>query len=599
MRMFTLTRKNNTKRTCMRIVHVCFFSVVLFILNCSVAHAASLVVSPNTGNFNVGDTFPVSVYAVSSDQALNALSGRINYPADKLTVVSVSKSSSIVNFWTIDPGEYASEPGVIRFEGVVLNPGYKGSRGSIFSITFKVKSQGSASVNFLSASILANDGKGTNILSSVRDGSYVLGPVGSESTTEETGKGLPLAPQVISSTHPSGFDWYSINKASFAWSLAPDTTGVSYLVDNKPTTNPGTSSKGMVSLYSTDTLDDGTWYLHVRTRNEKGWGSITHFRFQIDTLAPTRLVITELDKSTKMSPRARFMFESDDTSSGIKEYEIEIGTNYGTTWFESSTTIYETPALPPGEHTMTVTAKDRAGNSLKQKITFTITGLPIPKITEYSGVVNEGEPIIIKGTTLPNYDVVLSLSAENSSQAGSKVFYSSKNKEGVVFETTTQARADGTFTIVLSERFRADTYVISAKASNKDGAASESSDPVIVVIKADGLFAGLLGSGGFFIPILILVILLAFMLAFIWYKMRLMKYKISHELKDTEHLLARSFDILSEDAETLKRATLMSGADENEKRLILQHSRDIQDAEKIIASRMETMKEGLDALNDK
>jgi hypothetical protein len=90
-------------------------------------------VSPNAGNYNVGDLFTLSVYATSPDQYFNALSGRINFPADKLTIVSVSKVSTVVNFWTIDPGEYINEVGVIRFEGVVLNPGYKGNRGNIFS----------------------------------------------------------------------------------------------------------------------------------------------------------------------------------------------------------------------------------------------------------------------------------------------------------------------------------------------------------------------------------------------------------------------------------------------------------------------------------
>ncbi len=576
----------------------CVFAVFCFFVAPHYSFAASLLVSPNSGNYNVGDSFSVSIYTTSTEQALNALSGRINYPSDKLSVTSVSKASSIVNFWTIDPGEYSSEPGVMRFEGIVLNPGYKGSRGTIFTITFKVKAQGTAPVNFLSASVLANDGKGTNILASVRDGTYVLGPVGSEFTTEEAGKGLPQAPQVISSTHKSGFEWYPINKASFAWNLAPDTTGVTYVVDKKPTTNPGTSSKGMMSMYTTDVLEDGSWYLHVRTRNEKGWGSIAHFRFQIDTTPPSKLVVTEMDKSAKTSPRARFMFESEDLSSGIKEYEIEIGTSYGTTWFENSSNIYETPALPPGEHTITVTAKDRAGNSIKEKKTFTITGLPVPKIIEYTGVVDEGEPIIIKGTTLPNFDVVLSLSAQNNNQKGSKIFYNSKNKDGVVFETTTEARADGTFTVVLAERFGADTYVISVKAVNKEGATSEDSEPVIVVVKSTGLFAGMLG-GGLIGPIIIVIIILAFFLAFIWYRMRLMKYKISHELRDTEHLLARSFDILSEDAQALKRASLLSSTNDGEKRLISQHTKDIEDAERIIASRMQSMKEGLDALNEK
>jgi hypothetical protein len=596
--MHTQEEKSNTYTFFLRSVYICVLAVFFFFSGFSPVFSANLMVSPNSGNYNVGDSFSVTIYTSSNEQALNALSGRINYPSDKLLVTSVSKASSIVNFWTIDPGEYLSEPGVVRFEGVVLNPGYKGFRGSIFTINFKVKAQGTASVNFLSASVLANDGKGTNILSSVRDGTYVLGPVGSEFTTGEGGNGLPQAPQVISSTHKSGFEWYPVNKASFAWNLAPDTTGVTYLIDKKPTTNPGTSSKGMVSMYTTDVLEDGSWYLHVRTRNEKGWGAITHFRFQIDTVPPSKLVVTEMDKSAKTSPRARFMFESDDLSSGIKEYEIEIGTTYGTTWFENATNIYETPALPPGESVLTVTVKDRAGNSLKEKKSFVITGLPVPKIIEYSGIVNEGEPIILKGTTLPNFDVVLSLSAQNDGQKGSRIFYSSKNKEGVVFETTTQARADGTFTVVLSERFTADTYIITLRAVNKEGATSEDSDPVIIVVKSTGLFGGIL-AGSLLGPIVILIAVLSFLFAFAWYRMRLIKYKISHELKDTEHLLARSFDILSDDAETLESASILGSIDEKEKKLILQHKRDIEDAEHLILSRMKSMKEGLDQINQK
>lgn len=560
--------------------------------------AASIVVSPNAGNYNVGDLFTLSVYATSPDQYFNALSGRINFPADKLTIVSVSKVSSVVNFWTIDPGEYINEVGVIRFEGVVLNPGYKGNRGNIFSVTFRAKTQGAAAFNFLTASVLANDGKGTNILSSVRDGLYTLGPVGSEFTTEELGDGLPLAPQVISSTHQNGFEWYSLNKASFAWNLAPDTTGVSYLVDKKPTTNPGTSSKGMTSLYSTDTLEDGSWYLHVRTRNQKGWGSTTHFRFQIDTTPPSRLVIIEMDKTTKTSPRGRFMFESEDEGSGIKEYDIEIGTTYGTTWFENSSNIYETPPLPPGEYDIIVTSKDRAGNNLKQKATFTIIGLPAPIIKEYTGSLNEGEPIVIKGTTLPGFEVILSLFVEGREKLGSSLFYNSKNKEDVVFETTTQARADGTFTIVLSERFRSGSYIITAKASNKEGATSENSEPVVVIIRSQGFFTGIF-EGKFLVPIIILVVLLILLFLFIWYKMRLMKYKISHEIRDTERLLTRSFDILAEDADTLNKINLHGMSDSRDKMLILQHKKDIEDAETVISSRMNSMKKGLDALNDK
>lgn len=570
-----------------------WFFVVPFLCIGLKAHAASIVLSPDTGTYNVGDTFSAAVYITSPDQSVNAVSGRLSFSSNKLEVTSISKSGTVINFWTIDPAEYGSEPGVVRFEGVILSPGFKGARAKVFTINFKVKAEGSAKASFLSASVLANDGKGSNILTSVRDGSFTLGPTGEQTTTGDGGSGLPLAPQIVSSTHPSGFDWYAINKASFAWTLAPDTTGVAYLVDQSPTSNPGTKSKGMTSLYSTDTLLDGVWYLHVRTQNKKGWGATTHFRFQIDTAPPVKLTVSELNKSSETSPRARFMFEAEDAGSGIADYNIEIDTKYGTSWYDSSSNVYETPSLPPGSHTLVVTAKDRAGNTLKKSATFSVEGLPTPKITDYTGDVQEGDPIVIKGLTLPNYDVVLSLTTENNT--GGTLFYSSKKQNGIVFETTTQAGADGTFSLVLSEKFRAGTYQITAKATNKDGASSQPSEPVIIVVKGSGF--GAMFSGNLLIPVVVAIIILAFMAAFLWYRLRLMKYKIAHELGDTEYLIEKSFQILDEDAEMMKRQGSAQNPLQNQ--LISQHKQDIEQAEHLMRARMRAMKQGLEEINNK
>ena len=33
-------------------------------------------------------------------------------------------------------------------------------------------------------------------------------------------------------------------------------------------------------------LGDGIWYYNIRFKNASGWGAITHFKIQIDTVAP-------------------------------------------------------------------------------------------------------------------------------------------------------------------------------------------------------------------------------------------------------------------------------------------------------------------------
>ena len=113
---------------------------------------------------NVGDTVSVSIIVSTSNQAINAVSGVLSFPKDLLEVTSVSKTGSIINFWANDP-KFSNSEGTVNFEGVIMSPGYVGSNGRVLKINFKVKSTGQANIQFDTASILANDGNGTDIIS--------------------------------------------------------------------------------------------------------------------------------------------------------------------------------------------------------------------------------------------------------------------------------------------------------------------------------------------------------------------------------------------------------------------------------------------------
>ena len=127
------------------------------------ANAASLGISPSTISRTVGSTFSTVIYLSSSDKAANAASGIVTFPKDKLEVVSISKSNSVINLWVQEP-TFSNSQGDIHFEGIVLNPGYTGNNGTVLTVTFRTKSAGTANIKFLSGSVLANDGSGTNIL---------------------------------------------------------------------------------------------------------------------------------------------------------------------------------------------------------------------------------------------------------------------------------------------------------------------------------------------------------------------------------------------------------------------------------------------------
>lgn len=147
--------------------------VVIGILLAGQIQAATLYLSPSFGSGSVGKTFSVSVYVASKDEAINAASGVVSFPADKLEILSVSKSSSVFNLWVAEPS-FSQSGGNFTFEGIVLNPGYTGAGGKIISASFKVKSAGTAKLSFSSGAILANDGEGTNILTGFGSATFNL-----------------------------------------------------------------------------------------------------------------------------------------------------------------------------------------------------------------------------------------------------------------------------------------------------------------------------------------------------------------------------------------------------------------------------------------
>lgn len=137
--------------------------------------AATLSFSPSLKTVNAGDTFSVNVVVDSSDQEMNAASGVVTFPTDILEAKSVSKLGSIISLWVKEP-TFSNSEGIVTFEGILLGPGYKGAQGKILTIAFKAKKTGQASIAYTNASILANDGSGTNILYAVKPATLSLVP---------------------------------------------------------------------------------------------------------------------------------------------------------------------------------------------------------------------------------------------------------------------------------------------------------------------------------------------------------------------------------------------------------------------------------------
>ena len=79
-----------------------------------------------------------------------------------LAVQSISKDNSVFNLWTSNPS-FSNTAGTVNYSGG-SNDAYTGNAGDVVDVTFKALAAGTASVKFASATALAADGQGTNVL---------------------------------------------------------------------------------------------------------------------------------------------------------------------------------------------------------------------------------------------------------------------------------------------------------------------------------------------------------------------------------------------------------------------------------------------------
>jgi hypothetical protein len=111
---------------------------------------------------------------VSADRSINAISGTVLFPKNIFTVESISKSCSILNFWVAEPS-FSNSAGTFQFEGVSLS-GFNGDSGNVLTVNLKAIKEGEGSIIFKTGQILANDGQGTNVTSSLNKGNFVVLP---------------------------------------------------------------------------------------------------------------------------------------------------------------------------------------------------------------------------------------------------------------------------------------------------------------------------------------------------------------------------------------------------------------------------------------
>lgn len=157
-----------------RFVSIVLLLVLLLFGKTAYAQSTGLLFGVLPKAIEVGNRVTLDVKVNSLDTSINAVSAVISYPSDMLKVVSTSKDGNIISLWTEEPKTQRDR---IAFEGVILNPGFQGASGLVFRITFEAKKEGVARIGFSEGALLANDGLGTNLLTSLGSTSLTVIPV--------------------------------------------------------------------------------------------------------------------------------------------------------------------------------------------------------------------------------------------------------------------------------------------------------------------------------------------------------------------------------------------------------------------------------------
>lgn len=509
-----------------------FFLSVLAIFAASPAKAAVLSVQTDKNVFGIGDEFTVTVKIDSEGANINAAQANLSFPTGVLQAESTDKSNSIFNFWLTDP-TYNNSAGTLVFVAGSTS-GYNGKSLTVFSVKFKVTGAGRASIKFLDGAVTASDGSGTNVLRLLQgaeilsaSGTAVLGapaapPVATGTPTGAGGQPIALPPQILPAPvqivrtpvaapnspaapkikvplYPVAGAWNNI-MANFLvqWNLPADITEVATAVNSNPKFDPS-QSEGLFDNKFFPALRDGVWYLHVRFRNNVGWGETAHYKIGIDTVPPSPFDI-KLEGNISPdgsidNPAPTIDFQSSDQLSGLQKYSVQVDNGASVDTKETKLAL---SLQKPGKHTVRVSAQDFAGNGTEARLTINILPIASPLITSVANeiFVNEGG-LHVAGTALSGTTVALSL----------------KSSIGEVLATEdVTVDKDGNWAVKFDTSLKKGNYFVDVVARDSRGAESFVVTSRVIKVKAKPALDifGLQLSETWFYLLVIIILLIGF-----------------------------------------------------------------------------------------
>ncbi len=553
---------------------------VVFLAHPAPLFAARLSIYPSSATVNVGQTVSISVIIASSDKSANAISGSVTFPSNKLQVLSVSKTNSVLTLWVEEPS-YSNVAGTVSFQGVVPNPGFLGSRGTVLTIVFKTLAAGPADISFSQASVLANDGSGTDILADYQGSTINISGQTTEPTKtepQETASSDSL--KIISKSHPVTNKWYNNNDVELSWSIPTDVTSTRYSFEKDFKATPSIVDSPAISKKTFEKVEEGLWYFRIQTKKDGKWGSVSTFKIYIDQSPPE---ISLFDLITEDEGRApHILLKSMDDLSGLSHYRVKFGDRpYETYNAKDAGEQMTISAKYSGKQTVIIEAYDLAGNKSILAKEFDIKTIEAPKITDVPSILDKGQDLVIRGTAVPDTEIRIYLKDINGKE---------------VFESTRSGSA-GDFQMTWRESIADGKYVISAEAVDSFGSISPRSNEEDISVHPSILFrvgSWVVTVASFATFAIIVLIGLMYSGLILWKRFIMFRRRLDHEMDMIDRSVHTAFNLLKDEirheVKNLQKVKSKRKLTAEEERIIDKFSADVDDAERFIEKQIRDVK---------
>ncbi len=543
----------------------------LFSITEAKAVGASLMFSPLSGSFTVGDNIQAEVRVDAGGTPVNAVQATVYFPADNLEVLNISKNNAVFSLWPAEP-VFDNLKGEIYFAGGQPHPGINKVE-NLITIEFKAKKEGVIDLTFDKAEVLADDGKGTNILTYFQSAKYALSQKEAD----------VISSPIFSPTHPQESEWYNNNSPRFQWNLTPEITGISFVLDQNEKTIPDAISEGLIQSNDYENIASGVWYFHLRFQDENGWkNDLVHYKVQVDNAPPQPFEVVVDNQGDSTNPKPNLYFETDDNISGISYYKLQIDQESFMKLMLAQINPFALLFDSPGQHKIVVRAVDQAGNSVEAKTVLEIAPIESPQITFYPQIYIAGEEVLyLEGQAPAESEITIFLKKDGKNI---KEWHALSNEQGVWSFSTKDLVKSG-------------AYELSAQAEDKRGALSYPSQGYPIAVSFKGL-----ALGSFMISFKTLALFLfSFLslgiaaLGFFIYKVYATKKLLRKETKEAEETLAKVFTTLRQEVkEQTELFDSRAGFNEQEKKVYADLKAALNLSEKIIQKEIHDVEKELE-----